>query len=389
LHERQEGKYQVSFFSVALCDVVALLTGVGCARTMTRFAHVFGLSLGLTACGRTEVVRYSTDGGERPSFDAGFDAGLPCQPGVISPARAVPTLMFVLDRSGSMAFDVAGHTGMAGDPLMGPSRWSLLRTSLSRTLPTYDNALAMGVTLFPANDTLDACDVSAAIQLSPQVGNAASVLSLFGRLPSGGTPTYEGLSAASGVVTDVKGSVLVLVTDGEPNCNATLDASRCQCTMGQVGQPPRCPDAESCLDDGRTIALVKDLATNRHLATYVIGVGQTGIAGDLSRTLDALAVAGGVPLAGGAHRYYRATSEAELTSALNDISARVSRCTFVTQVALTAGDRMEVRVGASVVPAQANGWQWVDEAAGRFTLSMAWCERAVAGEAVTIELACH
>ncbi len=41
------------------------------------------------------------------------------------------------------------------------------------------------------------------------------------------------------------------------------------------------------------------------------------------------------------------------------------------------------------VPFGPQGWEWVDEAAGRFGLTGAFCERAIAGEPVTLHLACH
>ncbi len=355
-------------------------------------ASVFGLG-----CGRTEVLRYSTfadaglDAGTAP-VDAGrppVDAGIACVPGVVSPRRAVPTVMFVLDRSGSMAFDFAGHSGDPGDPLTGPRRWAVLEESLTRTLPAYDTALSMGVVLFPDDDgDQDECDVATTAALSPMVGNATSVLSLFARQPSGGTPTYSAVFAAADAVATVPGAVLVLVTDGEPNCNVALDPVSCVCTNPTNDVPPLC-FADSCLDDTRSVALLRELVTSQRLVTYVIGVGDTGLNGDLSRTLDALAIAGGVPRINATHAYYSATSQAELSAALGEISARIARCTFDTGTRLVPGDSVEVRVGSSTVPFGPQGWEWVDEAAGRFGLTGTYCERAIAGEPVTLHLACH
>ncbi len=358
---------------------------------VTRLLPALTLLL-LVACGRTELVRYSvfSDGGPD---DAGVDAGepppLPCMPGLVTPRRAVPTVMFVLDRSGSMDFDLAGHRGDPGDPLTGPRRWDVLRESLSATLPPYDTALSMGVVLFPDDDgDFDECDVATNPVLAPRVNNATPVLGLFSRLPSGGTPTFAAVTAAANAVRDVNGAVLVLVTDGEPNCNVALDPLTCVCTNPTNDVPPMC-FADSCLDDTRSVEVIRALAIGRRLNTYVIGVGETGMNGDLTRTLDAMAVAGGVPRMNATHSFYSGASQAELSSALQEISARIARCTFNTGTVLEPGDTVEVKVGATTVPRGPSGWDWVDEAAGRFTLSGTFCDRAIGGEAVTLVLACQ
>jgi hypothetical protein len=345
--------------------------------------------LALVGCGRTQVVRYprTVDAGVA---DGGADAGdLPCMPGLSHPRRAVPTVMFVLDRSGSMNFDLAGHTGDIMSPLTGPTRWATLQTSLSGVLPRYDDALSMGVVLFPANDfDFDGCNVSSVATLAPARNNSAAVLQLFSTDPSGGTPTFDAVRAASDGVSTINGAVLVLVTDGEPNCNVSLDPVTCICTNPTMDVPPQC-FADSCLDDTRSINAIREVSNTQRLATYVIGVGADGSNANLARTLDAMAIAGGVPRVGATHSFYSATSPSELTTALDEITARISKCTFLTGTLLEPGDSVEVQLGGAVVPYGAAGWEWTDQTAGRFTLAGQYCDRAVGGEAVTLVLACH
>src|SRR4051812_43851506 len=88
----------------------------------------------LTACGRTELVHYSwlpstLDGGKEPPVL------VPCMTGELTPVPAVPAVMLVVDRSGSMNFDFAGNSGgLFGNQLTGPRRWAVLRSTLEATL---------------------------------------------------------------------------------------------------------------------------------------------------------------------------------------------------------------------------------------------------------------
>jgi len=86
--------------------------------------------------------------------------------GVLTPQPAVPSVMLVIDRSGSMNFDFAGNAGPPfGMPLTGPRRWAVLRSTLEATLSQFDEQVAFGVVLFPGDDL---CGVSAAINLLPR-----------------------------------------------------------------------------------------------------------------------------------------------------------------------------------------------------------------------------
>ena len=96
-----------------------------------RLIPLLACALLASGCGRTEVVRYSLeppdasvdaghdagiDAGIDAGFDAGFDAGIdagidagPCLPRPVPLVPAVPTVMFVIDRSGSMTEDLDGR----------------------------------------------------------------------------------------------------------------------------------------------------------------------------------------------------------------------------------------------------------------------------------------
>jgi hypothetical protein len=340
-----------------------------------------------TACGRTELVDYSylpydsiRDGG---APDAGREL-VPCMTGELTPQPAVPAVMLVVDRSGSMNFDFAGNAGgLFGNPLTGPRRWNVLRTTLEATLSQVDDQVAFGMVQFPGDNS---CGVSSSIELLPKAGNAAEVMSRFNRTPSGGTPTFEAVMAAGDQLASVKGQVLVLITDGDPNCNAELDPTTCDCTSPLVGFPPECVEADSCRDAERTADGLRTLRQDRGIITYVVGVGSNN--NSVLQALDNMAIAGGAPRMGSARSFYNGATESELSEALNLISTRLTRCTWATGTRLGPDDLVEVNVGGQFVPQGPAGWDWIDATSGELSLKGMWCERAAAGEAVLVKLQC-
>ena len=335
----------------------------------------------LLGCGRTEVVRYSFPPGEA-------DAGrllVPCMTGELIPQPVVPAVMLVVDRSGSMNFDFAGNTGPPfGNPLTGPRRWAVLRSSLENTLNQFDERVAFGMVQFPGDDS---CGVSASIDLLPAAGNATQVMSRLNRTPMGGTPTAQAVLTAATQLTSVRGQALVLITDGDPNCNEDLDPDTCDCTSPLVGFPPSCVEASSCRDGDRTVDGIRRMRVERGIVTYVVGVGSNS--SSVTSTLNNMAIAGGVPRMGGSSSFYSGVTQEELAEALTAISTRLTRCTWTTGTRLGPSDLVEVSVGSEVVPRGDLGWDWIDASSGDFSLRDRWCERAAAGEAVVLELLCR
>ncbi|MCC6333739.1 MAG: VWA domain-containing protein [Myxococcales bacterium] len=337
----------------------------------------------LAACGRTEVVRYADDTPDA-SVDAGADAGVPdasCPPTTLGLEPAVPTVLFVLDRSGSMAFDIDGRP----DAGQSASRWDVLETSLRSVLPPLDMKLAMGALLYPTVG--DTCEAPFVVNLSPALGNADRLLSLFATRPLGGTPTFGALDLAARHLaplhTASAARALVLATDGAPNCNEALDPFTCVCTRPDgLG----CMDPQNCLDDARTIARLESLFQTSKLPTYVVGLGSE--LDRFSGTLDRMAVAGGVPRLGPGKRYYSATSEAELTLAFTRITEQLSRCTYLV-VGAVPGGKAHFRVGGAEVPEGPEGWEWLSRANGELTVHGLACDRVAAGGVPSLLVDCR
>ena len=353
-------------------------------------------------CGRTEVVRYtllppdaSVDAGHDAGvdaglpdagFDAGIDAGIdagPCLPRPLPLQPALPTVMFVIDRSGSMNDNLDGRD--AGTP--SASRWRVLEASLRSVLPPLDQQIAMGALMYPVQ--ANTCAAPTSIDLSPAQGNASRLLALFNSSsPIGGTPTGGALDLAAQHLrtlrTATSARALILATDGAPNCNMGLNDNTCVCT-----QPPlvsaNCDDPTHCLDDVRIIAGMRSLFA-QNLPTYVIGLGSQ--LNQWASTLDQMAVAGGVPRQGVGPRYYSITNQAELTDAFNRITAQLTRCTFLLN-GLGPNDTFTLQVDGVDVPQDPNGWEWSDQTNGELALHGMACDLVARGATATVLVDCH
>src|SRR6185436_3509542 len=166
--------------------------------------------------------------------------------------RIPPNVMLVLDRSGSMGNSIDGTSAT--------KKWDDLKAALIQLVNGYDALVRFGVALYSTDNDCAPGMVAAA----PANANGTAVLGKVNAAsPGGNTPTAGTLAAvlASGAVSDAtRDNVVVLATDGLPNCADT--------------------DVE-----GKIAALYA-----AKVKTYVIGVG-SGTASDPA-LLNAWAVAG-------------------------------------------------------------------------------------------------
>jgi hypothetical protein len=306
-----------------------------------------------------------------PRPDATPDGPVPCVPGRFEFDPATAQLMFVIDRSGSMAYTLDGREPNPGES----DRWTVLRNGLSGALTGFDQQIAMGAKFYPAtfvNPALS-CDVSPGVDIQIKPGNAASIVKVFDdTAPIGGTPTAEALTVAADAVSKVRGiaRTLVLATDGAPNCNFDHPPSPCVCTSNDPDAcGPPVEDVSLCLDDTVTINAVKNIADVQKIPVYVIGIGSAESA-VFRKVLDDMAVAGGraKPTS---PRYYSATTAAELSTALSDIRDSVGNCTFLTPSAPTDPDKITVEIGGVSIKrdtTRTEGWDWIDQSYGVLAL---------------------
>lgn len=330
-------------------------------------------------------------GGADALVDGGVDGAVACTPGRFTFVLATAQLMFVVDRSGSMAFSLDGRQpdSRGNLPPGVMSRWDTLRDALFATITPFDNALAMGAKFYPEESPPgpapadEACRTDVGVGIAPARGNSASIINVFDTTqPNGGTPTSEAIRLAAQYIQGTRGvaRTMVVATDGAPNCNGDLDQRRCTCTS-VTGNCATAPGGEfNCLDDTRTINVVRDVFQNLKIPVYVIGIGSTERPAFL-KVLDDMAIAGGRPRPA-APRHYNVQTSAEMKAALGAISDSVAKCTYLTPSAPTDPNAISVEIDGKSIPrdpSHTNGWDWVDQAFGTLAFFGGACAAASTG----------
>jgi hypothetical protein len=356
------------------------LAAASCVTVLFVCAASCGARTGLEDYGASASA--SADGGTDSGriVDAATDAAVPCTPGSFTLDRADPAVLFVLDRSRSMAATFSN----------GNSRWEVLTEALASALAPVDKTMSMGALAFPDSSTNGSCTVAGAPDLLPGLGNADALVSLMRTKGTGGsTPTADAIDVAGKAMLGIRAAstarTMVLATDGGPDCNSALDPSTCRCVSGTS-----CNTAARCLDDTRTIERITSYAA-QSIPTYVIGIGS---ATDTTNNdvLDAMAVAGGRPQTATAHRYYGANSAAELNAALVAIRNQVGACTYLTRSVPNAAGTITVVVAGEIIPYDptgATGWRWADQANGEIVFLGDLCTKvAQAGAAPSVDVSC-
>jgi hypothetical protein len=300
-----------------------------------------------------------------PSNEAGPDAQVPCIPGKFQLTPASPSVMFLLDASGSMNEQFAVN---------GATRWQVLQASLATALPSVDQTMSIGAVVFP--DTTQSsnqnCNAPTSVNLAPAIGNVSALVNLINSIsPLGGTPTADAIPVAAQDLLGIRAAstarAIILATDGAPNCNPTLDSETCTCADPQqtiCGQQPPPFDPDLCLDDTRTVSRITEYA-NQGLPTYVIGIHDPGNTED-ETVLNQMADAGGRPLSGADH-YYSATSQTDLENAFVAIRNQIGACTYLTSSVPNGVGSITVTVNGNTIPFDPSGkqgWKWGDEANG-------------------------
>lgn len=356
-----------------------------------RFAAACSLVLALIGCGARTGLLVDGSAPEAPADvapDASPDADegdrrpLDCVPGRFPLVRRGVEVVFVVDRSGSMSRDLDGGDGR-------PRRWDVLRGALAATVPRYEGALSMGAFAFPRRfdgNLSRSCQIAGAVDVDPAPRNGAAVLELLDTTePWGATPTFDALRFTGerlvARTTRARAGVMVLATDGGPNCNPALDPATCACTaLDPAGHPSCFGMPTNCVDDERASTLLADLAT-RGVPTFVIGLDGDALTTERA-ALDRLARAGGRPnVRAGEPAYYSARRAENLTAAFDAVQRSIATCTLVTPSRPDDPERMQVTLAGAPVPrdpAHADEWDWADRAYGRISFFGGACARVAA-----------
>jgi hypothetical protein len=273
------------------------------------------LALGL-ACSNPEQRPTGPDGGTTDP-----DGGT---------ASRKPYVVFVVDRSATMIWPidtanpacrmadstVCGTQGLDNcDPSRCPTRMSTVKAQLEMFLSSHATRARYGLAFFPAtasgsSSPAESCSASTQMRISPPAGDETDRLQLAAEVvlqalrnvpaPAGSTPLGDTLEMVMretplGTSAAMAGDVVVILTDGLPNCNADnpYDGTHpeCRCTVAGgtcAGSVARL----GCLDLQTPVAVLNSLR-ERGVRTYVLPVGTDALAGEEPSVFNALAEAGG------------------------------------------------------------------------------------------------
>jgi hypothetical protein len=311
--------------------------------------------------------------------------------------RSKPNVMLLVDTSGSMTDPVDpnkkdaqgnslclgkdtrnGQVGPCGgqytpcDTTKCPTRWSELQGAMGPFLSSSGKLVRFGLTTYPVPPPTkeptasEACaaavETSVRKDLPDDLADEATLqahadainqiiqgIPNFGDgMPAGGTPTGGSINFVSTRPSLSGGSaardqIVILLTDGLPNCNVNNvysgeQATECACTVGSQCINPSSPYyRRGCLDKNATVQAIADMKTGKDISTIVIGFGAETAGGDGLNVLNGMAEAGGFPrkckvdadcgtdaceTAVGlcSRRFYQAGNQEELSKALAAIS---------------------------------------------------------------------
>lgn len=319
--------------------------------------------------------------------------------GTVVDALARPAkVMLALDRSGSMKTLPESDTqwGCAADPTgngydpTGTCKWNQLKALVAGRgglLEQGGSRARFGLAVYPeTNGGADACGAGRVEVEVPAVAgqsNAQIASVLDQTAPAGGTPsaaTLQEIAADAAFASAEASRYVVLVTDGQPNCNAAISACT-SCTNG--GDPTKmCGDVRNCLDDAGLVGSVTALRA-KGIDTFVVGFGFGTASPQAAAVLDDAAVAGGRAL-DGERRYYQAGNAAELAEILETVGSYLQPCIYELTPVPADPDQLQVVITDSATAQselllRGSEWDYVGSAHDRVEVKGERCERIQAG----------
>ena len=221
------------------------------------------------------------------------------------PAWAVkcPNIMLVLDQSGSMSETPAGTFPKQGEK----SKWQILQDAIVAVINKYGDQVPFGLELYTGfGADNQECYKLTKIDVEPAHDTAAAIIAkVKAAKPDSGTNTGEAVkrAASSKAMADPsRGQFIVLVTDGDPNCNTGDEGGDAVYTVSEINAAAK---------------------RSPPIKTYVIGFD--GMSGGVNPdNLNKMAKAGGVPIMGctgaaNSRCYYSASNAQKFIDAINKV----------------------------------------------------------------------
>jgi hypothetical protein len=291
------------------------------------------------------------DTGTQPSTDCGSQTH--------NTSHQLVDIVLVLDRSGSMLFNISencfcndadkkavGTTdAVCKDPAKCSTRWAAVSTGIESAVSATP-FLQWGLKFFSSPNQVD-CAVTKEMEVPIPNGTASTIRDKINNTPPKGyTPTAAGISAAAAYLkglTDGNPKVILLATDGVPNCaenERDLNTSDIPGTL-------------KAIDD----------AFKQDIKTYVLGIGpSTGNLDDFAK-------------AGHTDKHFPATSPEALKDALNAIGTAAISCSFSLTDKPTDATNAAVYVNKELVQKDdPDGWSYGPDGT-TIELTGATCEK--------------
>jgi hypothetical protein len=282
-------------------------------------------------------------------------------------SREPADVLLVLDRSGSMNQSISGEcycdASLAGrqgtvcpDTANCSARWTSLTSAVSATLDATPG-INWGLKLFSSGGS-NACSVSTTVEVAISSSSAGAIQTqISGTTPSGNTPTATAVTNATAYLKTVKdqsNKVILLATDGEPNC-------------GAGARNNSDPDVQGTID-------AITAAKNAGFSVYVVGIGPS--VGNLDNFAEA----------GGTSKYFPATSPQDLAQALSDISKAVATCNFTLSKTPPDPSNVAVYLDKNLVPKDAaNGWSFGANSQS-VVLNGSTCDKVMSSASSTVQV---
>jgi hypothetical protein len=296
--------------------------------------------------------------GDPPNPDAN------CGSTTSSTSHEPADVLLVLDRSGSMDYSIAEDcycTQQSGGTVCSntsncTTRWPSLTSAVDATLTATTGSINWGLKLY--SSTGNGCTVSNGVEVAISGTSVATIQTQIGSTkPGGNTPTAQAITAATAylkTVNDNNNHVILLATDGEPNCASGGSST---------------PNVQATVD---AITAAKTAG----FLVYVIGIGPQAAL----TNLQSFAVAGGTG------NYYPATSPQDLATAFSSISRAVTTCTFTSPTAPPDVNNVAVYLDKNLVQKDnANGWSFGANSQ-TFVLNGSSCDKITSGAASNVQI---